>query len=184
MASRGRYRSWALAPWGRVETVLITRVDVSIVGVAFANRIVRDVLFLSFEVVLVTNAMFVVAGVPHLAWKLFADGERVSSFDELDAASSAHIDRRCDKDVEMVRHDREGVECELTLVAVAEERGDHEFGVIGALENPVTLVGEDGDRVGAELLADRSHGKKSIPQGLKPRGVVRHERPSLKAWLT
>jgi hypothetical protein len=48
----------------------------------------------------------------------------------------------------MVWHDGEGVERESALIAVPEESGDHEFGVRGALEDSVTLVGEDGDGVG------------------------------------
>jgi hypothetical protein len=44
--------------------------------------------------------------------------------------------------------------------------------------------GQDGDGVGALLLADGGHTGESIPQGLKPFSFGWLERPSLKAWLT
>jgi hypothetical protein len=123
-------------------------VDVGVVEIVLPDGVVGDVLLLRFEVVFVPDAVFVVSGVPDFPGELAANCEGISALDELDAASRALIDRGCDQHVEMVWHDGEGVERESALIAVPEESGDHEFGVRGALEDSVTLVGEDGDGVG------------------------------------
>ena len=67
--------------------------------------------------------------------------------------------------MEVVRHDGEGMQRESTLVPITEEGSDHEFGIVRALEEPVPLVREDGDGVGAQLLAIRSHGRRAYPRG-------------------
>ncbi len=109
-----------------------------------------------------------VPGVPDLAGALLAGGEGVAALDELDAAGCALVYGRGDEDVDVVRHDCAGMEGELALVLVAEERGDEELGVRGALEVAAALVGEDGEGVGAQLLSDGGHVEESIPQWLKP----------------
>jgi hypothetical protein len=147
-------------------------VDVRIAGVALASWIVGYIPLLSFKIVFIPNAMFVASRVPDLAWKLFADGERISSLNKLDAACCALIDGRCDEDMNVVWHDREGVERESALVPVAEQGGNHELGVRGALEDSVSLVGEDGNGVGTQFLADGSHEREHTPgaKALSPPG--------------
>jgi hypothetical protein len=57
------------------------------------------------------------------------------------------------------------VELEAVFIAMLEERFDEEFGVGCVLEVAVSLEGEDGDRVGALLLADCGHREKAYPRG-------------------
>lgn len=65
----------------------------------------------------------------------------------------------------MVGHDDECVQSETALVAIAEERGDHQLRVCGALEDAVALVSEDRDRIRALLLANGGHDKRAYPRG-------------------
>lgn len=143
-------------------------VNVGIVGVVLLDRVVGDILLLGFEVVFVTDAVLVISGVPDFSWKLIADCEGISALYELDAASRAHVDRGCDQYVEVVRHDGERVERESAPIAVAEESGDHELGVRGALEDSVALVGEDSDGVGALRVTDGSHAREHTPEAKTP----------------
>jgi hypothetical protein len=76
-------------------------VNVGVVWVVLADGIVCDVLLLRFEVVIVADAVFVITGVPDFSGELVADGERISSLYELDAAGRALIDCGGDQDVEM-----------------------------------------------------------------------------------
>jgi hypothetical protein len=108
----------------------------------------------------------VVSGVPHFSRELVADCKRISPLDELNAASRALIDRRCDQYVEMVWHDGEDVEGESALIAITDESGDHEFGVRGALEDPVALVGEDG--MGRPARTRRPPRSKPTPKRMVP----------------
>ena len=165
MAFCGTHRFRGFSPWGRIETALETRVYVRIAGVVLANRIVRDVLLLRLEIIFIANAVLVVSGVLDLTGKLFADCERVAALDELNTARRAHIDCGSDENVEMVGHDREGMKRESALVAVAEEGCDHQLGIRGALENSVALRGEDGNRIGAQLLANGGHEARAYPRG-------------------
>lgn len=67
--------------------------------------------------------------------------------------------------MDVVGHYYEGVKVKLALVAIAEEGGDEEFGVLGALEVTFALECEYGDGIGALLLADGGHGRKAYPRG-------------------
>jgi hypothetical protein len=71
--------------WDAIEAVKISRMDVGIVFVLFADWIVCDVDELILEVVFVSNAVFVIAAVPDLSGCLLACGEGVSTFDVLNA---------------------------------------------------------------------------------------------------
>ena len=71
--------------WDGVQAVEKFGVDVGVVFVLFTSGVVLDVEELVFEVVCVSYAMVMIAGVPDFAWGLIAGGERVSAFDELDA---------------------------------------------------------------------------------------------------
>jgi hypothetical protein len=48
----------------------------------------------------------------------------------------------------------------------------------------MTLVGEDGDGVGALLVTDRSHAREHTPGVKTPSVLWGAGGPSLKAWLT
>lgn len=74
------------------------------------------------------------SGVPDSAGALFTYGVGVAAFHQLDAARCALVDRWGDEDVNVVVHDGEGMDEEPALVSIAEEGGDEEVGVRGALE--------------------------------------------------
>ena len=74
-----------------------------------ACGVVGDVLKLGFKVGVVADVVFVIAGVPDFAERLFASRERVAAFDELEAAGGALIDRGRDENMYVIRHDREAV---------------------------------------------------------------------------
>jgi len=59
--------------------------DVWIVCVLFAGRVVSDVVELVIEVVGVSYPMFVIAAVPDCSRSVLASGEGVSAFDVLNA---------------------------------------------------------------------------------------------------
>jgi hypothetical protein len=75
------------------------------------------------------------------------------------------VDGRRDEDVSVVGHYCEAVEFEAVFVAMLEEGCDEEFGVGCALEVAMSLEGQDGDGVGALLLADCGHREKAYPKG-------------------
>ena len=60
--------------------------DVRVIGEMFADWVVGDVLKLNEEVGGIAHVVFVVTRVPDFAGRLFASGERVAAFDELEAA--------------------------------------------------------------------------------------------------
>jgi hypothetical protein len=65
----------------------------------------------------------------------------------------------------VVWHDGECVELELSCVAIAEERGDEELGVDGALKVAMLLERGDRDGVRTLLLADCGHSRRAYPRG-------------------
>jgi hypothetical protein len=149
-----------------------------------ADRVVGDVSQLMAEVFFITDTVLVIAAVPDFSGRLLAYGERVSTFNELNAPGCGLVDCRRDENVDVVGHDDKAVEVEAAFVSVLEECGDEEFGVGCSLEVPVALEGQDGDGVGALLLSDGGHAEESILQGLKPFSFGPLRGPSLKAWLT
>jgi hypothetical protein len=66
--------------------------------------------------------------------------------------------------VDVVGHDDEDVELIFARVAVAEERGDEQFGDGGALEDAASLVGDRGECVGLGFESQAG-----VSRGLKPR---------------
>ena len=92
------------------------------------RRIVEDVEGLVAEVVLIDNAMGVVALLPYLAGEILADGEGETAFDQLGAAFDGDVRCGGEQDVDVVGHYDEGMELEFSGVAIAEECGDEEFG--------------------------------------------------------
>ena len=71
--------------WDGVDEIWKIRVEVGIVFVLSASWIVCDVEELVVEVFGVSDAVFVVAGVPDFSWGLLARGEGVRTFDVLNA---------------------------------------------------------------------------------------------------
>jgi hypothetical protein len=121
-----------------IEVVLVRNVDVGIVWIVFASRVVGDVEVLVLVVSCVGDAMGVIAALPYLAFDLVADGEGEAAFDELDGAFDSLVRGGCDERVDVVRHADEAVRCETGLIAVTEKRIHHESRVCGALKDAVT----------------------------------------------
>ena len=71
--------------WDWVDAIEIFCVDVWVVLILLAGRIICDVGELILEVILVSNAVFVIAGVPDFSGCLFSCSEGVSAFDVLNA---------------------------------------------------------------------------------------------------
>jgi len=170
--------------WRCVNSFRIPVVHKRVVGVVLSTRIISDIEPLGLEVLDVPDSVFVASGVPDLARVLVANRERETALDQLDAARGALVDGRRDEDVNVIGHDDEAVEGEAFLVAIAEERLDHELGVCSALEDPFTLMRKDREGVGLRLLTDSGHGKDGIPQGLKPGFCGAPGGPRLKPWVT
>ena len=89
-------------------------VDVGVVCVAFADRVVRYVESLIAQILLIDDTVCVVARLPDFAGEFLADGEREAALDELSAALDGLVGRRGKKDVGVVGHDSEGVKVELS----------------------------------------------------------------------
>jgi hypothetical protein len=75
-----------LMVWDGVEAVQKFCVDVWVVLVLFAGGIVLDIEELIVEVVCVSYSVFRIVAVPDISQGSIACGERVSTFDLLDAA--------------------------------------------------------------------------------------------------
>jgi hypothetical protein len=71
--------------WDCVDAVEISGVYVEIVFVLFTGRIISDVGELILEVILVSNAVFVIAGVPVFSGCFLSCSEGVAAFDVLNA---------------------------------------------------------------------------------------------------
>ena len=105
-----------------------------ILFVAFAGGVAGYVEALFMKVFDISNAMFVIARVPYLSGRLFANREGVTAFDELDATCSRLIMRWSNENVNVVWHYDKGVQLEPSLVSISEETGDEEFGICGSLK--------------------------------------------------
>jgi hypothetical protein len=107
-----------------VDTLLVGcgGVDVRVAFEILALGIVCDVGELRLMIGIVSDAMFVVAGVPDFSGRLFASGEGVAALDELYAAGGILVDGGRDQDVDVVGHDREAMEFEFSGVTISEER--------------------------------------------------------------
>jgi hypothetical protein len=78
--------------------------------------------------------------------------------------------------MDVIGHNDETVQFKALSVPLLEEHCDEELCVGCALEVAMLLEGRDRDGVCALLLPDCSHGRESIPQGLKPLFVETLER--------
>ena len=140
---RAGLRLWDEVGWCGVQAAREegVGVDVGVVCVVFSGGIVGYVLELLVVVVLVADAVFVVAGVPDFSGRLVAGCERVAAFDELDGVGCGLIHCWRQENVDVVGHDYESVEEEFALVAIAEKGGDEEIRVGGSLEVTMLEVG-------------------------------------------
>jgi hypothetical protein len=82
--------------WDGVDAVEVSGVDVGIVFVVFASRVVLDVEELGVVVVGVPDAVLVIAGVPDLSWGLLTGCEGVATFDVLNAFGGGLVCSWCD----------------------------------------------------------------------------------------
>jgi hypothetical protein len=80
--------------------------------------------------------MLVITGVPYLTRALLASGVGVATLDELNATRCALIGGWSHENVNVIGHDDERVEAELSCVAITEESLDEEFGAGSSLEMP------------------------------------------------
>lgn len=64
--------------------------------------------------------------------------------------------------MDVVGHDNEGVELKFAGVAIAEQRGDEEFGGFSTLEEAAALIRDGGEGVGLRFEA---HGGRACPGG-------------------
>ena len=125
--------------------------DVGVVEIVFADGVVGDVGELVDVVGVDADAVFVVAWVPDLSFKLLPDREGEASLNEMDGLCGGFGGG--EEDVEVVGQDGESVEEETGLGAVTEEGRDHQLGVRGALEKAMALMRQDGDGVGLRIQA-------------------------------
>jgi hypothetical protein len=114
------------------------------------------------EVLFIDYAVGMVVLLPYLAREIFADCEGESAFDQLGTAFDGDARRWGEQDVDVVRHDDEGVKLEFAGVAIAEERGDEEFCDGVALKDAAALVGDGSEGVG---LGFEAHGGRAYPGG-------------------
>ena len=117
-------------------------------------------------------AMGVITILPDFTFAFVADGERETTFDELDAAFNALVGGGCQQSVQVIGHDDEAVELEAALFAVAEKGRHHEVGVGGALEDAVSLVRDRSDGEGLGIDSNSWVGKRRHISGAKAQFVV------------
>lgn len=143
--------------------------DVGIIRISLAQRVLGNVIELGDEVAGIGDAMGEVSLLPDFSSVLLAHGEGVAAFDELGGLLDGFGWR--EQDVDVIRHDDEAVQEEASLIAVAEDGCDKQFGVGGTLEDAAAVVTDGGKRIGLRFEA---HGwqKKTVSRGLKP-GVVK-----------
>jgi len=82
---------------------------------------------------------------------------REASLDDSDGSFESLL--RCEKQVDVIGHDDEGVEFVVSFGAIVLEGFDEEFGVAFDLEETAAVVGSAGDQEGAgALLAESNMG--------------------------
>ncbi len=91
--------------------------------------------------------MLMTSAVPDLTRRLVAHCEGVPAFDELHTPSGADTHRRCDNDMDVIRHDDESMHSETPLIAVTKEHLDEQLGIRCTLEVALSLMRKDRDRV-------------------------------------
>jgi hypothetical protein len=116
--------------------------NVRVLGQPLFDGIIDDIQDLIAEIAVIGHAMGMVALLPNFACKFFADCERKPALDELCASFDRLLRTGRQEDVDVVRHDDEGVQVKFARVAVAEERCDKEFGDCVALKDAATLMGD------------------------------------------
>ena len=127
-------------------------VEVGIVCEVFAGGVLGDVVNLVGEIFLVADAVLVKTVLPDFSGILGSEREGEAAFDKLGSAFDGFF--WGEDDVEMIRHDDEGVEEKFISLAVAGEGGNDKFSVLSFLEDAAALVGDGSEGVGA---GDESH---------------------------
>ena len=104
-------------------------VDVKIVACdASGRRVVGYVVKLIDEVGQIAEAVFVIARMPDFFLCMRARGKGVTTLDELRAFCERCVGRSYEE-MDMVRHDRETMQQEFSLISVTPERLQEEVGV-------------------------------------------------------
>src|ERR1700679_3889386 len=136
---------------------------------AAADWVVVDVTAVGEEVVAVAHASVGKASLPD--WELRGHAAREASFDELDGTLEGDVLWR-EEEMDVVRHDDEGVEFVVAFVAVVLEGFEQEFGCGCNLEEVAAIVGLGADEEGSVACCSGgdSHRFPSLPQRLKPPG--------------
>jgi|SRR5580700_8554474 hypothetical protein len=119
-------------------------------------RILRDVLAMMAKVVKVSNAMLVEPSLPKNARKagFRAHGVRESALDALNAPLQGLVRGRGHEQMEVVRHDDEGMQRVAFLVAIMEEGFAQGESLLACLKDASAIGSDDGDEKG---LQDRPH---------------------------
>jgi hypothetical protein len=128
------------------------RMDVRIVRVPLAHGIAQDVVELVVQIVLVGDAMGVVAVLPDLAGGVLSYRKREAALDELCAAFDGVIRRGREDCVQVVRHDHKSMKLKSVAVAITEKNRDEALRHFGSLEESTAVVGDRGDGVGLRVL--------------------------------
>jgi len=134
------------------------RIGVGGFGEVRADGILVDVGAADFELLRVADAVVGEAALPD--WHLRGEAAGEATFDESDGAFEGDGFGR-EQEMDMVRHDNEGVESVVALFAIVLNRLDEEQGVGFDLEESATIVGRRGDEEGAGsggVLRDRHGG--------------------------
>ena len=113
-----------------------------IVDVMLSDRIVCNVSKLVVKIIATRNSVCVIARLPYFSRIEFTNGDGEAPFDELSRLLDGF--NRSDQNVQMVRHHDKTVGQEAFEVAMAQERGNHQFGDFGALEDASALMGHGG----------------------------------------
>jgi len=119
-------------------------------------RILRDVLAMMAKVVKVSNAMLVEPSLPKNARKagFRAHGVRESALDALNAPLQGLVRGRGHEQMEVVRHDDEGMQRVAFLVAIMGEGFAQGESLLACLKDASAIGSDDGDEKG---LQDRPH---------------------------
>ena len=138
--------------------------DMGIRLISLPNWIVDNVLRLIAQIIAIRNPMSVIPLLPNLPGEILSHRKRKATLDELHTAFDRHIRRGCQKNMNMIRHNDEGMKQKLALIAVPKECRNKELSESGALEDAASLVGNGGKGVG---LGFEAHWE-GVSRGLKP----------------
>jgi hypothetical protein len=153
--------------WSFVKNTYVMRVDVKVLQEIFTFWIFGNVEKLISAVVLIRNAMGMVAILPSFSGNRLADSKREASLDQLDTTFDGLVLRRCHQDMNVVGHNSEPMNFEAFLFAIAKQGVHHKFGVRGTLKDAASLVGDRCDGEGFWIEADSLNGDRRHISGAK-----------------